>query len=503
MLPGKIAAMEMRGISKSFGPTKVLVDVNLAIRSGEIRCLVGENGAGKSTLMKILSGLYRADAGDIFINGQPVHIRSPLDGLRQGIGVVYQELELVPDLSIAENIVLGREPRGVVGGTISWHEVDRVARQALTSVGLSVNPKTLVRRLTVSERQLVSIAKTLSYHPKLLVFDEPSAVLAGRDLQRLLDLIRSLRDDGCGIIYISHRLDEIFTIGDSVTVLRDGYVVDTKPITRVTKDQLIQQMVGREMQQIYPLRKTSASTDESLAVTELTGNILRSVTFSVRRGEIVGCAGLVGSGLDELARLVGGVDQPVTGSISVRGHLMKPGNPREAMRLGVALVPEDRKVEGLVLNQSIRDNMGYPFMALGGGIVRQQALANLTQEFRQRLDIKARSMATPVELLSGGNQQKVVFAKALSTHPVVLVLDEPTRGVDVVTKVEIYQIIDDIAQNGAAVLLISSELAELTGLSHRILVFSQGQLVAERYPPFNETEILRKALPTTESIGEG
>lgn len=498
-----VPLLEMRNISKSFGESQVLSGVSIRLAKGEVHCLVGENGAGKSTLMKILAGLYRADSGEIYVEGRSVAIRSPLDGLHQGVGVVYQELELVPDLTVAENIGLGREPKRA-WSLVDWNQLRSLAKQSLQLVGLTIDPNTLVRSLTVAERQLLAIAKTLSFDPAILVFDEPSAVLGGRDLLRLHELVQSLGQRGCGIIYISHRLEEVFEIGSTVTVLRDGRVVGTMPVSDATPKGLVQLMVGREMSRLFPPRKESTSPVERLTVRDLSGRVIKNVSYSLHIGEILGCAGLVGSGLDELARLVGGVESVKHGTITVDGVTMRKWNPREAIRAGVGLVPEDRKTEGLVLNQSIFDNMSYAAIALKnqrGGLVNRRELDRLTSRFKDVLNIKAGALTGSVENLSGGNQQKVVLAKVLAIEPKVLILDEPTRGVDVATKLEIYQIIVDLAASGAAILLISSELAELTALSHRILVFSEGRMTAELHPPYVDTEILTKALPTAVSAG--
>lgn len=492
-----VPLLDMRGITKIFGDVRVLSDVSMTLNAGEVHCLVGENGAGKSTLMKILSGLYHANAGEILVQGQAVTIRSPIEGLTQGIGVVYQELELVPDLTVAENISLGHEPlRGK--SILHWPHMRKAAERALERVGAPLDPRRVVRTLNVAEKQLVAIAKALSFYPQIMVLDEPSAVLAGRDLERLFELVSALRDEGQGIIYISHRMEEIFEIGDRVSVLRDGHIVATSALASVSEEELIQMMVGRELRTRFPERPLSVTETPRLTVQHLSGQSLQDVSFTLHAGEILGCAGLVGSGLDELGLLLAGVLAKQQGDIWVNEKPVQCWTPRDAIAAGVAFVPEDRKTQGLVLNQSIEDNIAYASITRNHallGALNLRALRELAWHYQNQLHIKTASIGLPVENLSGGTQQKVVLAKALSIHPRVLLLDEPTRGVDIGTKAEIYQMIVHLASEGHAILLISSELPELTALSHRLLVFASGQVTAEMRPPYVETDILAQALP--------
>jgi ABC-type sugar transport system ATPase subunit len=490
--------LRMQHITKRFPGVTALFDVTFDLCPGEVHCLVGENGAGKSTLIKILSGSYQADEGRIELDAAPITIHSPADGLRQGIGVVYQELELVLDLSVAENIYLGRELM-TAAGTIAWRRMRAGARQILGEVGVALAPDTPVSDLTVAQAQLVAIGKVLSLRPRILVLDEPSAVLAGHELDTLFTLIRRLRAAGVGIVYISHRLEDIFSLGDRVTVLRDGRVIDTRPVSAVSEDQLIQLMVGRKVEARFPPRPASVGDEVLLSVHGLSTDFLQEVSFELHMGEILGFAGLVGAGLNTLAQALIGVEPIRAGQIVVQGRVLRRPTPRRALDAGLALVPEDRKGHGLILIHSVGDNMAYSSLGryARGGVLRFGALLRVLQQYRTGLRVKTPTLAHPVGILSGGNQQKVVMAKALASDPQVLILNEPTRGVDVGAKAEFYQLIVDLAARGHGILLMSSELVEVTSLSHRLLVLSEGHLTAQMEPPYDDTEILRHALPAS------
>jgi ABC-type sugar transport system ATPase subunit len=488
----------MQHITKRFPGVTALSDVTFDLCPGEVHCLVGENGAGKSTLIKILSGSYQADEGRIELDGAPITIHSPADGLRQGIGVVYQELELVPDLSVAENIHLGRELTKAVG-TIDWRQMRAGARQILGEVGVALAPDTPVSHLTVAQAQLVALAKVLSLRPRILVLDEPSAVLAGHELDTLFTLVRRLRAAGVGIVYISHRMEDIFSLGDRVTVLRDGRVIDTRPVSAVSEDQLIQLMVGRKVEARFPPRPASVGDEVLLSVHGLSTDFLQEVSFELHKGEILGFAGLVGAGLNTLAQALIGIEPIRAGQIVVQGRGLHHPTPRRALDAGLALVPEDRKGHGLILIHSVGDNMAYSSLGryARGGVLRFGALLRVLQQYRTGLRVKTPTLAQPVGMLSGGNQQKVVMAKALATEPQILILNEPTRGVDVGAKAEFYQLIVDLAARGHGILLMSSELVEVTSLSHRLLVLSEGRMSTQMEPPYDDTEILRHALPAS------
>lgn len=490
--------LEMKGITKKFQATTALSGVSFELLPGEVHCLVGENGAGKSTLMKILSGGHQRDAGAILLDGVSIEIRSPMDGLRQGIGVVYQELELVPDLTVAENIMMGIKPSHI--GFMNWRSIHKRAKVILEETGLEIDTHTFVRDLTVAESQLVAIAKVLALEPRILVLDEPSAVLAGRELDLLFDLIDKLRQKGTGIIYISHRLEEIFQIGNRITVLRDGQVIDTLPVSEVTENQLIELMVGRQVEDRFPERVNNVSDDVLLSVNGLDSDSIHGVSFEVHKGEILGIAGLVGSGQNVLAQSLYGLKDISAGEITIDGVRVKRLSPQSALKAGIALVPEERKTEGLVLMHPIFDNLTYSILhsSANKGILNSERLKQTAARYKESLSIKMSSLSQAVGDLSGGNQQKVVMAKALSTEPRILVLDEPTRGVDVGAKSEFYQLIVDLAKEGHAIVLISSELVELTALSHRIAVMSEGQIRKIFEPPYDEREILRYALPQRE-----
>lgn len=494
--PRQIPLLEMVGIEKHFGSTAALKGVSFDVHAGEVHCLVGENGAGKSTLIKIMAGSYQPDNGKILVNGSEVKIRSPHDGLKQGIGVVYQELELVPDLTIMGNIFLGREPL-TRAGMLDWNKYRSETSRILKTVCLDLPPETLVSKLTVAQSQLVAIAKVLVLNPSILVLDEPSTVLTGSDLTRLFDLINRLRSDNVGIIYISHRLEEIFKIGDRVTVLRDGNLIMTTGIDQVTEDSLIEAMVNKKPSSRFPPRPVSVKPEVIFRVENLQSKKLKGISFELHEGEILGCTGLAGCGAAELANTLIGIEPFQGGHILINGKSCEKISPRRALKLGVALVPEDRKKNGLVQTSSIWDNICFPIMSLHShfDVLDFEGLHAIVDKYKNELNIKAASMQQQVSQLSGGNQQKVVVAKALAAQPCVFVLDEPTRGIDIGAKSEIYQLIVDLASIGSGVLLLSSELVEVTSLAHNIIVLSEGAITAEVSPPYNEEEILRYALP--------
>jgi putative multiple sugar transport system ATP-binding protein len=484
--------LEMRGITKTFPGVKALEDVNLAVRRGEIHAICGENGAGKSTLMKVLSGVYPTGSyeGEIVFDGQPVRFSGIRDSEHVGIVIIHQELALVPYLSIAENIFLGNERRGRFG-VIDWNKANAEAGELLRSVGLDENPVTPVGQLGVGKQQLVEIAKALSKDVRLLILDEPTAALNDNDSAHLLDLLRRLRDRGITCIMISHKLNEITAVSDNVTVIRDGKTVETLSLHagEVTQERIIRGMVGRDLESYYPERESHPG-EEVLRVEDWTvwhptqeRKIVDGASLTVRAGEVVGIAGLMGAGRTELAMSIFGraYGRNITGRMYVHGKEVKPRNVAEAIDAGIAYATEDRKHYGLNLIEDIRRNVSAA--ALGklasNGFVNGNEEIKVAEGYRRDMNIKAPSVASVVGKLSGGNQQKVVLSKWLYTDPEVLILDEPTRGIDVGAKYEIYTIINRLVAAGKAVLVISSELPELLGICDRIYTLSAGRITGE------------------------
>jgi D-xylose transport system ATP-binding protein len=479
----------MRGIGKSFPGVRALDGVTLDLHAGEIHALVGENGAGKSTLMKILGGVYPHPHydGEVQIEGEPRRFRTVKDAAHAGIAVVYQELSLVPEMSVAENILLGREPRRF--GVVQWDALHARAAQLLGDLGLDIEPDTPVGRLGVGAQQLVEIAKALSQSARILVLDEPTAALTETEADRLFSILRALRERGIGMIYISHRLEEVFRLSDRITVLRDGRAVGTSATSALDERRVIAMMVGREVTPLGPgaARVPGDAVLEAKGITaedpRIAGKVvLKDATFTVRRGEVLGIAGLMGAGRTELLMsLFGSYPGPVSGEVYVAGRPAQIRRPAEAIAHGIAFVTEDRKRFGLVLDQTVLSNMTLAALRrISGRVVTDEwrELAAGDRMFRS-LRIKAPSLFAPAGTLSGGNQQKVVLSKWLLTEPRVLLLDEPTRGIDVGAKQEIYAEIDALARSGMAVVMVSSELSEVLGLSDRILVLHEGRITGE------------------------
>jgi len=472
----------MKGISKGFVGTQALQDVDFSAGMGEVHAITGENGAGKSTLVKILSGALPCDRGEIFIDGKPILLGSPLRARQLGIYAVYQEFSLIPHLTIAENILLGQMPTTNVPGVIDWKKAFQQAETILETIGFTgIDVHELVSQLSVSHQQMVEIAKAVADHRQVLILDEPSAVLSQEELNRLFNLIRQLKAQGTIILYISHRLDEVFEIADRITVLKDGHLVGTVKPQESDQNQLIKMMVGRSLGEIFPVREPSTG-EVALEVKGLTlKGSYSNISFSLKRGEILGMFGLVGSGRTQVARSIFGADRFNSGEILLNGRPIHPRSPREAVNSGIALLTEDRKGDGLVMNCTIRDNVSlasYRRLSNFGVISRDKQAAEVKTLIRE-LDVRPPLLDRLVNHLSGGNQQKVVLAKWLLTHARVMILDEPTRGVDVATKVEIYHIIDKLARSGMCILFISSELPEILGMSDRILIMREGRLVGE------------------------
>lgn len=473
-------AVALRGISKSFPGVRALDNVNFEARRGEVHALVGENGAGKSTLINILAGAIQPDEGAIVLAGRPVKLFHPRDALALGISVVYQELHLVPHRSVADNILLGREPT-LLGGWVDARRARAICQALTRRLNITLDLDCPVIELSVAQQQIVEIAKALSRNARVIVMDEPSATLTAHEIAALLDIIRRLRDQGVTVIYISHRLEEVFAVADRVTVLRDGRHVDTLPTAATDRAGLIQRMVGRPLEEEFPPRAVDAGP-EVLRVENLRRpGCAARVSFSVRAGEVVGLAGLVGSGRTELARMLFGADPAEEGSVLLDGRPLVLRSPRDAIAAGICLLTEDRKNQGLVLHMSVRENITLARLerfSVGGWMARRRecaAAGALVEELR----IKTPSLEQPAATLSGGNQQKVVLARWLIDKARLFIFDEPTRGVDVGAKIEIYHWINQLAARGAAILVVSSDLPEILGISDRVLVMRGGALAGE------------------------
>ena len=470
--------LRAEGLRKRFPGVLALDGVDLTVRAGEVHVLLGENGAGKSTLIKILSGAYHPDEGRVLLDGHPVHIRTAGDAQRLGIATIYQEFNLVPELSVAENLALGRPPRRF--GFVDTKRMYEQARELLARVGVDVDPRTPVGRLGIARMQMVEIAKALALQARVLIMDEPTAVLTTGEVDKLFSIVRRLREEGVAIVFITHHLEEIAAIGDRVTVLRDGRSVAEVP-AGTPQDELVRLMVGRPIDQQFP-RERGQAGEPLLKVTGLgRKGVFEDISFEVRAGEVVGLAGLVGAGRTEVARAIFGADRYDTGEVTVRGRRPAPGDVHAAMEAGLGLVPEDRKGQGLVLGADIAENLGLVTMrgATHAGFVDRKGQSRAAAAVAEDLGIRMTGLGQEVRTLSGGNQQKVVIGKWLEADAGVLILDEPTRGIDVGAKVEIYQLINTLTASGRAVLMISSDLPEVLGMSDRILVMARGRLVGE------------------------
>ena len=486
---------EIRGVSKEFPGVKALDNVGFTVDSGEIRALVGENGAGKSTLMKILNGNYKKDSGEILIDGEVVNITDPQVAGSLGITIIFQELNLVEELSIAENIFAGRlAPRGKL---VNWKEINQKARDLLLQIGFDIDPRTLVSKLTVAEKQMVEITKALSRNSRIILMDEPSATLTKKELDALFQIIRDLKAKGIAVIYISHRMEEIFEICETVTVMRDGQIIGTRDVDKVSSKELVEMMVGRELDSAFPGRNVEIG-EEVLRVENLCRRDRRqNVSFSLHRGEVLGIAGLVGAGRTEIMRAVFGVDYINSMDVYVRGEKVKIKTPAQAQKYGIAFLTEDRKAEGLTLDFTVKSNIvaaNLPKIRKGG-LTNAKLENEIADEYIARTKIKTPHRNQKVGNLSGGNQQKVVVSKWLNAAPDILIMDEPTRGIDVGAKREIYEIINELVAQGKAVILISSELPEVLGMSDRVLVMKDDAIVATLTgDDINAVEVMKYAL---------
>jgi rhamnose transport system ATP-binding protein len=487
--------------TKSFGAVRALEDGSITLYPGEAHALLGENGAGKSTLVKILAGVHQPDSGTLEIDGAPMTLLGPAASRAAGVSIIYQEPTLFPDLSVAENIFMGRQPLG--GGRVIDRGLMRTDAQAVfTRLGVEVDPARPARGLSVADQQIVEIAKAISFNARVIVMDEPTAALTSVEVDRLFDVVRALRADGAAVLFISHRLEEVFAICQRVTIMRDGRFVSTAPIEDVTIDSIIYSMVGRDLDALFP-KTVTAPGDAVLAVNGLTRRgVFDDVSFTVRKGEIVALAGLVGAGRSEVARAVFGIDRRDEGTVTVNGRVLRNGAPRDAMAAGLAFVPEDRRQQGLVMELAIDHNVALASLGRLSrfGLIRRSRERDLATTWGTTLQLKFGRMKNTVSTLSGGNQQKVVLAKWLARRPSVLIIDEPTRGIDVGTKAEVHRLLDELVADGVAVLMISSELPEVLGMADRVLVVREGRLVAElSRAEADEATIMRAA--TGQTVG--
>jgi rhamnose transport system ATP-binding protein len=485
----------LTGATKAFGSVIALADGSVTLYPGEAHALLGENGAGKSTVVKILAGVHQPDSGSLLINGEPSHFNGPTASRAAGIAVIYQEPTLFPDLTVAENIFMGRHPLGSMR-RIDRGEMRKRSAAVFARLGVSLDPARPARGLSVADQQIVEIAKAISFDARVIIMDEPTAALSSMEVARLFDVVRTLRAENAAVLFISHRLEEAFAICQRVTIMRDGRFVSTSPIEDVTVDSIIHSMVGRDLETLFP-KTESVPKEIVLDVQRLTREgSFADVSLVVRRGEVVALAGLVGAGRSEIARAIFGIDRHHAGSVKLNGTELPNGSPIAAMRAGIGFVPEDRRQQGLVMDMSIDQNVALASLPnlSRHGLIRRSAERAMANDWAARLRLKFGRMKNTVSTLSGGNQQKVVLAKWLARKPTLLIIDEPTRGIDVGTKAEVHRLLDQLVHEGIGVLMISSELPEVLGMADRVLVVHEGRLVAE-FPRSEATEaaIMRAA----------
>jgi len=471
--------LQMSGVQKRFGGAVALQGTNLSIRAGEIHALLGENGAGKSTMLKILAGVHVNDGGTIKLGGKDFRTGSPQDSIEQGIAVIYQEPSLFLDLTLAENVFIGRQPKK--SRIIDWKFAQNEAKRLFKELGVDLDPKRQARGLSIADQQVVEIAKALSMNANIILMDEPTAALSATEVERLMTVMKSLKAANKAVIFVSHRLDEVFAISDFITVMRDGATVSDNPVEKTDLQKVIKEMVGRELTEMFPKTENKIGS-VVLEVNDLTNPAyFRNISFNVKKGEIVALAGLVGAGRSEVARAIFGVDKYETGSVKINGKALPAGSPVAAMKEKIALVPEDRRQQGLFMVAGVNRNISIESFTnlVDKGLINFKRERELTNTWKEKLSIKFSNQNDPVERLSGGNQQKTVLAKWLATDPDLLIVDEPTRGIDVATKAEVHRLINQAASEGKAVLMISSELPEVLGMADRIIVMREGRQVAE------------------------
>ncbi len=476
-MEGAAPVIQLEGVSKSFAGVTALGDVDLDLRAGEVHALVGENGAGKSTLVKVLAGVYPPDRGTVRVAGEETTLRSPKDARELGIAVIYQQPALFPDLDVAENVFMGRHRTGR-GGRVLWAELYRDVQAVLDGLGVSLSARAPVKGLSVADQQLVEITRALSFDARVLIMDEPTAALSSKEVEQLFGIVRRLRGEGVAVLFVSHRLEEVFALADRVSVLRDGRHVTTAPTSELSTEDVIKAMVGRELDELFP--KESAEIGET--VLEVSGlsraGAFEDVGFELRKGEILGLAGLVGAGRTEVARALFGVDRPDAGEIRLAGVPVTAHSPAGAMEHGFAYVPEDRHEHGLVLEFTVKANESLSILRRLSryGMLDRTREEEVASEYSKRFDVRATGLDQLAGTLSGGNQQKVVLAKWLATGPRVLILDEPTQGIDIGTKAEVHRIVSGLAAEGMAILLISSDLPEILAMADRIVVMREGRV---------------------------
>jgi ribose transport system ATP-binding protein len=489
--------LKVENISKGFPGVQALDKVSFELRKGEVHALVGENGAGKSTLMKILSGVYRPDAGKVMYKGKEVHFQNARESSEAGIGIIYQELNLIPHLTVAQNIYIGREPRTLLG-YIDDRKMNVDASRILRELNLDIDPSTKLNRLSISKQQMVEIAKALSKDSEILIMDEPTSALTEVEIDELFKVIHRLRDKGVGIIYISHRLDELRHIVDRITIFRDGHYISTSDYASITMEEIISKMVGRKLENMFPPRKNVPTGKKLLEVRHIVhAGILKDISFDLYEGEILGIAGLMGAGRSELARAIFGADPITSGEIVRDGKKLKIRSPSDAIRNGIAYLSENRKEEGLAVKMRLDHNVtmaNVPEISRRLGIISGARELKATQTYVDELNIRTPSLMQVINNLSGGNQQKVVVAKWLFRDSRILIFDEPTRGIDVGAKYAIYELIERLAREGVGVIMISSELPEIIGMTDRVLVLHEGSLTATlRTKDTSQEEILNYA----------
>lgn len=470
--------LEVKNLTKNFGGITALDNVSFSIYPGEVHALLGENGAGKSTLIKVLSGALNPDSGELFIKDKKFESLTPDLSFKLGISVIYQELNLAENLSVAENIFLGSEIKNNL--FVNDTEMKQKTEELLDELGVEIDPDIPVNRLSVSYSQVVEIAKAISKQMEVLIMDEPTSSLSGNEVKLLFQLIERMRDKGAAIIFVSHKLEEIFRIADKVTVLRDGNHIDTLDINTTDREELIELMVGRKLEETFPDKKNSKG-NTLLRVEDLSSPEVKDISFSLKKGEIIGLAGLVGAGRTEVARVLFGVDKKLSGQIYLKEQKINPCSPQEAIDLGIGLIPEERKSQGVLLHFGVKQNISYSILKRISRflMVNESREKNIVKKHYERLRIKAASLEQKVKNLSGGNQQKVVLARTLSTLSDVLIFDDPTRGIDVGTKQEIYQIMIELAAEGKGIMFISSEMPELLGMCDRIFVMKEGEIAGK------------------------
>lgn len=490
--------LRMEGVSKSFSGVAALTDVGLEVVRGEVHALMGENGAGKSTLMKVLSGLVQKDRGQIYLEGKPVEIKTPKAALDLGISMIHQELNPVRAMKVSENIFLGKEPCYAFTPVVNWKKQRELTQALFREMDVAIDPDGKMSDLSVAEMQLVEIVKAVSYDSRIIIMDEPTSAITGREVAKLFEIIRSLKTKGIAIIYISHKMDEIFRIADSITVLRDGRYVETRPAKELDHDTLVKLMVGRKISELFP--KVSSTKGEvafeALGLTKR--GLFENISFKVRGGEVFGIAGLMGAGRTDVMETVFGLRRADAGCVKIGGREVRIQSPADAIKHRIALITEDRQMKGLNLKASVRDNItlaNLTHFSRFGQVLQFQRESRAADAEMEKLRIKARNRNQIVKTLSGGNQQKVVLAKWLLNDPEIIILDEPTRGIDIGAKAEIYKIIAQLAEQGRAIIMISSELEEILGLCDRVMVLYHGRIAAEfERSTFNQEDIIKAAM---------